>query len=79
MHWEMKVDIICVSVPIASLWSLQFHTPDEYFWLLSQIWGEVKQGKTELAQARLGLVFITQFLLKILLEEKLGIMAPLDL
>ena len=57
----------------------QFSQSFQQFYRYCQIWGEVKQGKTELAQARLGLVFITQFLLKILLEEKLGIMAPLDL
>jgi arginyl-tRNA synthetase len=57
----------------------QFSQHFQQFYRYCQIWGEVKQNQPELAQARLGLVFISQFLLKILLEEKLGIMAPLDL
>ena len=57
----------------------QFSQSFQQFYRYCQIWGEVKQSQPELAQARLGLVFITQFLLKILLEEKLGIMPPLDL
>ncbi|MGL4503309.1 MAG: DALR anticodon-binding domain-containing protein [Planktothrix sp.] len=57
----------------------QFSQHFQNFYRYCQIWGEVKQNQPELAQARLGLVFITQFLLKILLEEKLATMAPLDL
>ncbi|SKB13633.1 Arginyl tRNA synthetase, anticodon binding [Planktothrix sp. PCC 11201] len=57
----------------------QFSQHFQQFYRYCQIWGEVKQSQPELAQARLGLVLITQVLLKILLEEKLGIMPPLDL
>lgn len=48
----------------------------QQFYRYCRIWGEVKQNTPELAQARLGLISITQFLLRILLEEKLGVIAP---
>jgi arginyl-tRNA synthetase len=59
--------------------AIQFSQDFQQFYRYCQIWGEVKQNNPELAQARLGLVLITQLLLQILLEEKLGIMAPLSL
>ncbi|MFM6454221.1 MAG: DALR anticodon-binding domain-containing protein [Planktothrix sp.] len=59
--------------------AVQLSDSFQQFYRYCRIWGEVKQQTPELAQARLGLVSITQFLLRILLEEKLGIMAPEEL
>lgn len=41
-----------------------------------RIWGEVKSQNLPLAQARLGLILITQSVLRLLLQDKLGIVAP---
>ncbi len=51
----------------------------ESFYSSCRIWGEVKTKTPKLAQARLGLVAITQGLLRSLLQEKLGVPAPVEL
>ena len=46
------------------------------FYSYCRIWGEVKSQNLPLAQARLGLVLITQSVLRLLLQSKLGVVAP---
>lgn len=49
------------------------------FYSCCRIWGEVKIQTIELAQVRLGLVMATQVVLRLLLQDKLGVSAPLEL
>lgn len=51
----------------------------EKFYSSCRIWGEVKSQTPKLAQARLGLVLLTQALLRSLLEDYLGVPAPAEL
>lgn len=51
----------------------------ESFWCHCRIWGEVKINLPELAQTRLGLLIATQLVLRLVLEAKLGVVAPLEL
>lgn len=51
----------------------------EKFYSACRIWGEVKTETPQLAQARLGLVAITQKLLRSLLKDQLNVIAPIEL
>jgi hypothetical protein len=51
----------------------------EKFYSNCRIWGEVKTETPKLAQARLGLVGVTQKLLRSLLQDQLGVTAPVEL
>jgi arginyl-tRNA synthetase len=51
----------------------------EKFYSSCRIWGEVKTQTPKLAQARLGLVGVTQGLLRSLLQDQLGVSAPVEL
>jgi hypothetical protein len=62
-------------VRLASNFSNAFLT----FYRQCRIWGEVKAETPQLAQARLGLVSLTQSILQMMLEEGLGVAAPVEL
>lgn len=49
------------------------------FYSQCQIWGEIKSQNLQLAQARLGLVAIAQSVLRLLLQERLGLVALQEL
>jgi arginyl-tRNA synthetase len=51
----------------------------EKFYSSCRIWGEVKTENPKLAQARLGLVGVTQSVLRSLLQDQLGVTAPVEL
>ena len=49
------------------------------FYRANRIWGEIKIENLALAQARLGLIRATQTMIKLLLEEGLGVFAPIEM
>ncbi len=51
----------------------------ENFYSSCRIWGEVKTQTPKLAQARLGLVGVTQVSLRSLLQDQLSVSAPVEL
>jgi hypothetical protein len=63
------------AIKIATSLSTAFET----FYSACRIWGEVKTETPQLAQARLGLVGVTQKFLRSLLQHQLGVTAPLEL
>jgi hypothetical protein len=44
-----------------------------------RIWGEIKGQNCQLAQARLGLIALSQYYFRWILEQKLGVFPPVDL
>ncbi|MGK7875905.1 MAG: DALR anticodon-binding domain-containing protein [Xenococcaceae cyanobacterium] len=49
------------------------------FYRSCRIWGEIKKETPALAQARLGLIAVTQFLLRGLMQEQIRVSAPVEL
>ncbi|MEB3181667.1 MAG: DALR anticodon-binding domain-containing protein, partial [Nostocaceae cyanobacterium] len=49
------------------------------FWADCRIWGELKGNCKNLAQARLGLIMVTQSVFRLLLQDCLGVEAALEL
>ena len=68
-------------IPPALIWrsAQELSHSFEAFHKSCRIWGEVVQADPQLAQMRVGLVLITQKILQSLLEEGLGIAAPVEL
>ncbi len=75
------VDHLEISFPIQRWEKLVIQLSDKFqeFYRDCRIWGEVKRDTPQLAQARLGLVWITRSLLHFLLQEKLAVQAPIEL
>jgi arginyl-tRNA synthetase len=76
-NWE---DII-ITDPSANWDKLAKALSDAFqiFYSQCRIWGEVQKETPKLAQSRLGLVIATQALLQFILQELLGVFAPLEL
>ena len=84
IHQLVKVvdDLVCADSSSAINWEKaggNLSQAFERFWCNCRIWGEVKINSPELAQARLGLLIATQLVLRSVLEDKLGVVAPLEM
>ncbi|MTJ52486.1 anticodon-binding protein [Anabaena sp. UHCC 0253] len=84
IHQLVKVvdDLVCADGNNSINWETvgwNLSQAFEKFWCSCRIWGEVKIHDPELAQARLGLLIVTQLVLKSVLEDELGIVAPEEL
>lgn len=64
-----------LALKVASSLSQAFQS----FYAACQIWGDIKRYDQRLAQVRLGLVLITQRVLRCLLEQRLKLQAPIEL
>jgi hypothetical protein len=58
---------------------LQIATAFDEFHRHCRIWGEIKAIAPQLSQARLGLVAVTQTILKLLLQQRLNAFVPSEL
>ncbi|OKH55770.1 hypothetical protein NIES2101_02935 [Calothrix sp. HK-06] len=71
---EIVDDLVCVDVRSPIYWhskALNLSQALECFWRHTRIWGEVK-NQPELVRAYIGLIVVTQQILRLLLEEKLN-------
>jgi arginyl-tRNA synthetase len=84
IHQLVKVvdDLVCADSSSSINWEKSggnLSQAFEKFWCNCRIWGEVKIHTPELAHARLGLLIVTQMVLRSVLADKLGMAAPVEL
>lgn len=71
---EIVDDLVCIDLRSPTYWhskALNLSQALECFWRHTRIWGEVK-NQPELVRAYIGLIVVTQQILRLLLEEKLN-------